>query len=287
MNTVELPAFAKINLTLSVTGRRPDGYHEIVSVMQAVDLHDDVTVSLRADGEIRLQVPDGKFVPEDSRNTAYKAAAAFLKYAGRTDGADIVIQKRIPVRAGLGGGSADAAAVLVGLNQLLETGYTAERLCEIGAAVGTDVPFCILGGAAVATGIGADLRPLPSLPDCSIVVAQPFGNGVSTGEAYARIDAAQSLPPIDQFGMRAAIEKGDLPAVGRRLGNDFEAAFRLPEAAELRQIMDEFRPLGSQMTGSGSAVFAIFSESTTAAACAEKLRQTASEVFVCKPIPPR
>ncbi len=278
---VEAPA--KLNLTLDVNGRRPDGYHEMRSVMQAVDLADIVRLSFRRGNGIRLRLSDPA-LPTDSRNTAHKAAALFLQHTGLNHtGVDIAIDKHIPMQAGMAGGSADAAAVLVGLNALTGAGLDRGALCALGAEVGADVPFCVLGGAADATGIGTALRPLPPLPDCTILVVKP-PVGVSTARAYALVDGAAVTRRPDADAMEAALERGSLAEVGRLLENVFEEAMALPEVAEIRETVAAFPAAGCRMTGSGSAVFALFEQATDAAACAERLRPRYPKSWLCRPV---
>ncbi len=280
--TVRVLAPAKLNLTLDVLGVRADGYHEMKSVMQAVDLYDTVELTAVSHG-ITLTITGSDLVP-DERNTAYKAAIAFLRYVHREDfGVHMVLHKRIPMQAGMAGGSADAAAVLVGLNVLTAAGLSVSQLCEIGATVGADVPFCVMGGAAVASGIGTALDPVVPLTDGWIVAVKPTVN-VSTAEAYRAIDSAQGLPTPDHDGMCRAMAKGDLSRVGALLCNVFEEALALPQVAALLADMRACAPLGCRMTGSGSVVFALFDTEEAAQRCANILSETYNEIYVCRPI---
>jgi len=279
---VRVSAPAKLNLTLDVLGVRADGYHEMKSVMQAVDLCDTVELTETAGG-ITLAIMGSDLVP-DERNTAYKAAAAFLQYIHREEyGVHIDLHKHIPMQAGMAGGSADAAAVLVGMNALTGAGLSTETLCEIGAAVGADVPFCVAGGAAVASGIGTTLQAVTPLVNGYIVAAKPAVS-VSTAEAYRAIDSAVGLPTPDHDGMCAAMAAGDLCRVGALLCNVFENALALPAVSELLDEMRAFSPCGCRMTGSGSVAFALFAEEAAATRCAEVLRENYNEVYICRPI---
>ncbi len=278
---MKITAPAKLNLTLDVLGRRPDGYHEIATVMQAVDLADELTVRRADKPGVRITV-GGSRLPLDHRNTVWKAATAFSARTGQNVGLDIHIQKRIPQQAGMGGGSADAAAALVGLNALTGADLSLTELCALAAKVGADVPFCVMGGAAMATGTGTALSPLTPLADCAIVVAKP-PVGVSTAAAYIAIDSAAWLVPADQAGMRQALAAGDPAAVGSLLHNAFEQALALPQVTALLEEMEAFSPLGCRMTGSGSAVFALFADEDAAARCAETLRRECEQVFICRP----
>lgn len=268
---------AKINLTLDVVGRREDGYHLLESIMQAVDIADTLTAQRAAD----VTLDTAALCPVE-KNTAYRAACAFFAHTGIAGGVHMTLTKRIPQQAGMGGGSADAAATLWALDRLYDTHLSAEELCAIGLTVGADVPFCVMGGAAYVTGIGEGLRPLPSLPDCHIVIAQP-SDGVSTAAAYAAIDKASVSCHPDHTAALAAMERGDLAAVCRRVYNVFEPATAISGVALIRREMERFAPLASQMTGSGSAVFAIFEEERAALACRDALAAVVPTAFVCHP----
>lgn len=286
--TVTVDAPAKINLSLDITGRREDGYHLIETVMQAVDLYDRVTVrQTGAPGTIRLGLMDAR-IPGGPANTAYRAAEAFFVAAEdkgiRNPGISIAINKRIPMQAGLAGGSADAAGTLAALNRLTDARLTDEELCVIGARVGADVPFCIVGGAAFAEGTGTILSPLPSMPDCFIVVAKP-DCGVSTPEAYRRIDSAALRHRPHTSVVADALCAGELDTLSRELCNVFEEALALPEVGAIRQVMRDHGTLGCCMSGSGSAVFGLFEEETGARRCMAALKRDYAEVFLCRPCP--
>ena len=274
--TVHAPA--KINLTLDIVGVRADGYHLLESIFQAVSIYDTVTAEKAED--ITLDAP-GCDCPVE-KNTAYKAAVAFFAAAGIEGGAHLTLTKRIPQQAGMGGGSADAAGVLWALDALYETGMTAEQLCEIGLTIGADVPFCVKGGTAFVTGIGEGLQPLPSLPDCYIVIAQPQ-EGISTKEAYAAVDNAVIANRPDNGAAIAALKAGDLSAVCRQAVNVFEVATKLEGVTDIRRKMEVYAPLCSQMTGSGSCVFAIFEDEGAATACVKELKKDYPTAFVCHP----
>ncbi len=278
--SVTVHAPAKINLTLDIVGTREDGYHLLESIFQSVSIYDTVIARKRWSKGIALNAPACECPVE--KNTAYKAAVAFFAYTGLKKGVHLSLTKRIPTQAGMGGGSADAAGVLVALNKLFKTNLSTAQLCEIGLTVGADVPFCIVGGTAYITGIGEKIRPLPPLPDCFIVIAQP-AEGISTKEAYAAVDNAQILTRPDNAAAIAALEAGDLAGVCKQAVNVFETATRLQGVADIRQRMQTFSPLCSQMTGSGSCVFAIFEDSATAEACVVHLQKDYPTAFVCRP----
>ena len=276
--TVHAPA--KINLTLDIVGTRADGYHLLESVFQSVSIYDTVVVKTKWGKSITL-VADGCDCPAE-KNTAYKAAEAFFRYTGLKKGVNITVEKHIPQQAGMGGGSADAAAVLWALNLLFDTRLTTEQLCEIGLTVGADVPFCVLGGTAYVTGIGEGLQPLPPLPDCYIVVAQP-DEGISTKEAYAAVDNAVITCRPDNQSAIACLFAGDLEGVCAQAVNVFEVATELEGVKDIRRRMEAFSPLCSQMTGSGSCVFAIFENTEAAGACLADLKQDYPTATVCQP----
>lgn len=280
MSEVTVIAPGKINLTLDIVGTRPDGYHLLESIFQSVDICDVVTVRKQLRRRITLDAP-GCDCPME-KNTAYQAAVAFLNFTGLNQGVHLTVTKHIPQQAGMGGGSADAAGVLVALNKLFKTNLTTAQLCEIGLTVGADVPFCVMGGIAYVTGIGEGLRPLPPLPDCAIVIAQP-AEGISTKEAYAAVDNADILARPDNAAAIAALEAGDLQGVCAQAINVFESATHLEGVKDIRLRMEAFHPLCSQMTGSGSCVFAIFENEDDAEACLENLQADYPTSFICFP----
>lgn len=278
---IEAPA--KINLTLDILGRRPDGFHELRTVMQSVSLCDRLSVCVNGTGEIRVFC-DRPEVPRGPENTVFRAAEAFFQETGLSGrGADIAIEKRVPSRAGLGGGSADAAAVLRALDRLCRTGLTLRELTEIGLSAGADVPFCTVGGTALAEGMGERLTPLPPLPSCGIVICKP-ADGLGTKEAYDALDASGALPSDDTGPMLEALEKRDLPSAAGLLGNGFEKASRTTETAEIEKAMLAAGSLGACRTGTGSAVFGLFPGREEAARCRDLLAAGYGEVFCCFPL---
>lgn len=276
--SVTVHAPAKINLTLDIVGVRADGYHLLESLFQSVSVYD--TVMAEKAESITLDAPACDCPVE--KNTAYKAAKAFFEATGIEGGVHLTLQKRIPTQAGMGGGSADAAGVLVALDALYETHLSKERLCEIGLTIGADVPFCVMGGTAYVTGIGEGLRPLPPLPECYIVVAQPQ-EGISTKEAYAAVDNAVITCRPDNQSAIAYLFVGDLEGVCSQAVNVFEVATELEGVKDIRRKMEAFSPLCSQMTGSGSCVFAIFDNRESAGACLADLKKDYPTAFVCQP----
>lgn len=282
MKTLTLKAPAKLNLTLDVLGKREDGYHEMRMVMTSVSLADEVTLTI-APGEGTTLSTDLGFLPVDGRNLAVLAAERLREATGADWGKlDISLRKRIPVCAGTAGGSSDAAAVLRGLNQLAGLGLSGEELAGIGERVGADVPYCVLGGTALAEGIGEKLTPLPPLPECWAVLVKP-NFSVSTPELFARIDGQRLHGRPDTAGMLEALKAGDLPGVARRLYNVFEEV--LPKRR--REIVEEVKSelvdrgaLGACMTGTGSMVYGLYAGEEKAAQAYEALKKTWPETFI-------
>lgn len=274
---------AKINLSLDVVGKRNDGYHLVKMVMQAVDLYDIVTVHSSDDEKITLECSN-RNVPCDSSNIAYRAADEFFKYTGiKNTGVVIKIDKRIPMQAGLAGGSTDGAAALVALNKLFDARLTLDKLAEIGARIGADVPFCIYGGTMSAEGIGTVLKPISPLPTCYFVIVKP-NISVSTKEAYALTDKRIDIGTPSTDILLTAIKDGDINDICRSLHNDFEAVLQL---SDVNKIHEDFRAngaLGSCMSGSGSAVFGIFTSEADAHICANAMKDRYEFVCVCSPI---
>ncbi len=278
---ITINAYAKINLTLDIIGKRADGYHLLRMVMQSVSLCDELMLTQGEPG-IYVNCSRGDLICDKS-NTAYKAAAAFFAYAGVKPNVAIAIQKKIPSQAGLGGGSADAAAVLLALNRMFQTGYSKEVLCKIGLQVGADVPFCIMGGTALAEGIGEKLTVLPALPTCHIVICKP-PVGVDTKKAYALADSVVKTDSTYSAAMLNAIQVADLQVIASNLGNEFERVMHLAEVTRIKNVMESMGALGACMTGSGSAVYGIFDDFSKAAAGKAALAEKYTEVFLCEPV---
>ena len=278
-------ANAKINLSLDVLGKREDGYHIVEMIMQSVSLHDTVTVSKENDGEIRI-ICGSSEVPEDDSNIAARAARAFFETANiQNPGITVRIKKRIPVAAGLAGGSADGAAVIVLLNELFGTGFSDEELADIGEKVGADLPFCVTGGTMLARGTGGLLTPLPPMPDCYIVISKPE-MGISTAAAYAKIDSAELNCRPDTEKLSEAICARELGEVAEGLCNVFESALddeQWKTVAEIKRIMLKNGALGACMSGSGPSVFGIFDDKADASDCADELEELHAQTYVCRP----
>lgn len=273
MRRLYTKAYAKLNLSLDITGLRPDGYHELIMVMQTTTLYDNVALERLTEADGIRSHSNLRYIPNDNRNLAVKAASAFFEYTGIRSGVSINIKKNIPVGSGMGGGSADAAAVLRGLNQMHGFPLDRKALEDLGATVGSDVPFCIAGGTQLAEGRGEILKDLPPLPDCSIVICKPAFS-ISTPELYRRIDDTEILHHPDTPALLRGLEAGDLKLVAENMYNVFEETplEQFVTVRKIRQCLSEHGALGSMMTGSGSAVFGIFEDAEKAARAQEDLK---------------
>ena len=271
--TVREKAYAKLNISLDVCGRRPDGYHEMVMPMQTVSLCDELT--LRFEGEGVRARSNLRYVPGDERNLAVRAAKRYLEAAGEAEpGLLIELNKRIPVGAGMGGGSADAAAVLRALNRAYGDPLSARELCAAGEEVGSDVAFCLLGGTALASGRGEILQPLKALPPCAFVVCKPDFS-ISTPELFRKLDEAKLSCHPDTEGLLDALEKGDLDGLCRRMYNVFEDVpdRRMRTIRAAKGALLDCGALGALMTGTGSAVFGVFRDAAAAEKACETLKR--------------
>lgn len=277
-------AYAKINLSLDVTGKRPDGYHEVRMIMQTVDISDTLTFE-KTDEGISIDV-GGSDLPADEDNLIYKAAKAVMDKCGIGGGVKISLDKNIPIAAGMAGGSSDAAATLRGVNRLFDCGLSMDELRELGVKIGADVPYCVEGGTVLAEGIGEKLTKLTQLPEYTLAVAKP-GKGVSTGNIYKALDEIFddiSHPDVD--AMLSAMKT--CPGTGflKYLGNVLEYVTEplCSEIGMIKKIFDEGGSLGTLMTGSGPTVFAFYESREGAAAAVEKVRKAGlspeSESFV-------
>ncbi len=271
MRTVTEAAYAKVNLTLAVTGRRADGYHTIESLFQSVSLCDKLTLERRESG---FALNDVERIPA-GENIIARADRLLRRECPALGGVAVTLEKNIPTQAGLGGGSTDAAAYLRGMDRLYGLGLGRERLRALAAELGADVPFCINGGTAVATGIGEMLTPVESHLPLWLVITKPKA-GCSTPAMYRRIDErGESLRQRFTTQEAAkALEKGDLAGLCGSLYNVFEEVTALPELNEIRRELRQSGALAALMTGSGSAVFGIFPEEDMARAAAEKMAES-------------
>lgn len=286
MPTLDTLAYAKLNLSLDVLGKRSDGYHEMYMVMQTVDLCDRLRLETGTGRPLSMRSNLG-FLPADGRNLA-AAAALRLGEEMQTDfgGLSITLDKSIPVCAGLAGGSADAAAVLRGLNDLAGLGLSPERLEETGAKVGSDVPYCVRGGTALAQGRGEVLTDLAPLPACHVVLCKPAFS-VPTPELFARLDGVRLRRRPDTRGLISALAAGDLAGAARRMYNVFEDALPPRRAAEIQRLktaLIQQGALGASMSGTGSAVFGLFDDDGTARRAAEALSQLCPSCFLARTV---
>ncbi|MBO5564148.1 MAG: 4-(cytidine 5'-diphospho)-2-C-methyl-D-erythritol kinase [Lachnospiraceae bacterium] len=279
-------AYAKLNLVLDVTGKRADGYHLIRTVMHTIDLADDLTFS-KNDGERNLLfLEKDSIVSEDALslkkdNLILRAANLMQERFALPQKADIRLRKKIPLAAGMAGGSADAAATLLGLNELFCCNATQEELQEMALQLGADVPYCLRGGCALAEGIGEELTMLPSLEGVPVVIAKPEG-GISTADIYRRLDAVKDPehPPVD--AAVEAIRKKDIPSLALAAGNILEAVCRqsVPVIGEIEKSLIEEGAQISRMTGSGPTVFGIFADTEQAEKAAKALKASFPDLFV-------
>lgn len=272
---VSVRAYAKINIFLDILGKLENGYHSLFMVMQSVDLYDRVTIEETAAG-INLFC-DAEGIPLDERNTAYQAAKVFFEYTKLKKGIYITIEKKIPHDAGLAGGSADAAGVLVALNKLYNTGLTTQELCRLGLKVGSDVPFCIVGGTCLVQNTGGVITSLPPLKRCRVVLVKPDMN-VSTADAYAESDKVYLYHP-DSIKMLDACEKSDFDAICRYSANVFEQVIEVPDRIEIKRIMRENNASVYQMSGSGPTVFGIFKGAADTRKAVKLLKEQYTRVF--------
>ncbi|MEG1879093.1 MAG: 4-(cytidine 5'-diphospho)-2-C-methyl-D-erythritol kinase [Pseudoflavonifractor sp.] len=283
---LELSAHGKLNLSLDVLGRRADGYHDLRMVMQSVVLSDAVRIQVGTGAPLRVST-NRSFLPNDERNLAAIAARRFADATGCDfGGISIHIQKEIPVCAGMGGGSSDAAAVICGLDELMETHLSAAALEEIGAAVGSDVPYCVRGGTTLALGRGELLRDLPTLPTCHAVLCKP-NFPVSTPELFAAIDGVKLRHHPDTTGLCQALAAGDLPRVAQRMYNVFEAALpprRREEVSAIKALLIAHGALGASMSGTGPTVFGLFADKVAAQSAYEELARSYRECFLTKTV---
>lgn len=282
MREVTEKAYAKINISLDVTGKRSDGYHDMLMVMQTVTLCDNVTVEL-VETEKSYAICNLPFVPGDERNLTVRAANKFFEKLGRQGAAKITLKKLIPVGAGMAGGSSDAAAVIRALNTLCGKPLDRAGLEELAAEIGSDVAFCVSGGTALASGRGEILTPLPPMPDCSIVICKPDFS-ISTPELFRKLDSVKLRCHPDTAGIKDALNEGNLLKLARRMYNVFEDVpdRRFNTVAEIKSGLLDHGALGAVMTGTGSAVFGIFSDAQTAENAAEAMKKNYSCCFVSK-----
>lgn len=285
-------AYAKINLHLDITGILPDKYHAVRTVMQSISLYDNVSVTLTGEKEFFAECNvDG--VPTDDKNIAVRAARIFAQECEYSGGARITIEKKIPMAAGMAGGSADAAATLLCMNTLLCEPFTEEKLLEIGARLGADVPFCIRCGTAYADGKGDILHGFPGLPEDIIIVAACGGEGVSTPQAYGLLDSVfncfEGYEPRPTEPLAASLESSDKYAFCKELFNIFEAPIMKirPVVSQIKGAMLEEGASRAMMSGSGPSVFGVFKEKESAERAALKIKEMGYFAQLCSPVSKR
>lgn len=270
---LELKAYAKVNLGIDVIGKRPDGYHEVRMLMQTVKLYDRITMEKNDSGNIILST-NLPYLPVNEKNLVYRAIDMILNAYGITDGVTASIVKRIPVAAGMAGGSSDAAAAFVGMNQLFHLGITQQELMDYGVKLGADIPYCIMRGTALSEGIGEILTPLPPIPNCWFLIVKPTFS-MSTKFVYENLHLDEIAVHPDIDGMKEALYQRDLIGVTDRMENILEQVTKkhYPAIGEIKDIMRKEGALNALMSGSGSTVFGIFKSKETAekaaAACHE------------------
>ena len=277
---IKIRAHAKINLSLDIVGKRENGYHDLCMVMQSIRLADEITLKPQKDISVRC---DLKFLPSDDRNIAYRAARLFMEEIGTNAGIGIQIKKQIPVGGGLGGGSADAAAVLMGLNHMHGFPVPFERLLEIGLSCGADVPFCMTGGTCLAEGLGEKLTALPPMPHCHILLLRPQFP-LSTKKIFSLVDMQKINFHPDTKGIINALHNRDLEGISVRLFNCLEDFVPRPEITEYKRLLLAENADAALMTGSGSVVYGIFRSLEKATVAKEKFAKMGLRPYLTAPI---
>lgn len=282
-------AYAKINLGLDVTGRREDGYHIVRMIMQNVDIYDTLTFEKNDLGKIRLTA-NKDTIPTDEHNLIYKVCALLMEKYDIKEGVDVHLEKRIPVAAGMAGGSTDGAAAFYGMKELFALPITKEEMCEMAVKLGADIPYCIMGGTMLSEGIGEVLTALPDMPDCYILVGKPDIN-VSTGWVYTELDSKEIEFHPDIDGMCDAIGSGDLGGVCQRLSNVLEPVTKSKYdiIGKIEALMEDCGAVRSIMTGSGPTVFGIFDDEAKLKQAYDKVKESGycPELFMSKPVNPK
>ena len=270
MEKIIKKAYAKINLGLDVIRKLPNGYHEVKMIMQTVDIYDTLTIS-KLESNIELSVGEAK-LPLDENNLIYKAARLIFERAKVNCGAKILLEKRIPIAAGMAGGSADAAATLVGLNELYQFGFSIVELKEMAVKLGADVPYCIEGGTALSEGIGEILTPIPAPPESIVLIAKPEIE-VSTQYVYENLKLKEDMVHPDINKIQKSIVEGDLEGIADNLGNVLETVTipRYPIIQEIKNTMLDCEAMAALMSGSGPTVFGLFREEVQAKEAKERL----------------
>ncbi len=274
MDEMTLKALAKINLGLDVIRRREDGYHEVSMIMQTINMYDQLTIKKTKDSGVKIHT-NLRYLPVNENNLVYKAAVLLQEEFGIKEGVEVDLSKRIPVAAGMAGGSTDCAAMLYGMNRMFELGLSAKELMTRGAKLGADVPYCIMRGTALAEGIGEVLTPLPPMVKCAVLIAKPSVS-VSTKWVYQNLKLDETTVHPDIKQQIEDIKKKDLAAICRDMGNVLQDVTipSYPVIGELKEKMIEYGAIGSMMSGSGPTVFGLFESMDTAKRAKERLRET-------------
>ena len=279
---MKVKAAAKINLMLDILKKLDNGYHSLFMIMQSVDLYDTVSVEKNSENKIIIKC-DTDGVPCNEKNIAYKCAVAFFDALSIDDrGITIEIEKEIPMAAGTAGGSADGAAVIYCLDKIYNTNLSTKELCEIGAKVGADIPFSLVGGTAIALGTGTIIAPVKDLPECYIVLCKP-DQDVSTPEAYAEFDSLNRVRHLDRISMVDAVADGDYYKICKLCGNVFEQAVEVPKRPHIKGVMRKSGADACVMSGSGPTVYGIFNDRDKAEDAYDKLSKKYDSVYLCKP----
>lgn len=279
---ISIKAAAKVNLMLDLTAVLENGYHSIYTVMQSIGLFDTITVETTYSDKITLSCSD-ESMPTDNKNTAWKATEFFFEHIGsEIKGVNIHIDKNIPSQAGMAGGSADAAAVIVALDKLFNTNLREEELLSIGEKVGADVPFCILGGTRLCLNKGEVMAKLPDFNPCYMVIVKP-DQGVSTKEAYSNYDSAQWIRHPDNEGFLFAATTKDFDTMCKKAANVFEQVVEVSDRVKIKSVMRNHNAKLAMMTGSGAAVFGVFVTKQDAENCKKELNDAFSSVFIAEP----
>ncbi|MEG3028879.1 MAG: 4-(cytidine 5'-diphospho)-2-C-methyl-D-erythritol kinase [Oscillospiraceae bacterium] len=280
MKEVNVIAPAKLNLSLDVVGVDSKGYHLLDMVMQSVSVFERLTLVQQDTISI---TSNAKFIPTDEKNTAVKAAMNFFEYTKLKGGVHIHVRKAVPIKAGMAGGSADAAGVIVGLDHMYGTKLTMEQMCEIGIVTGSDVPFMLRGGTKRVKGTGEIILPAPPMPPCYFVICMP-AKGVSTPQAFAAYDTLGEKVKVDTDSLMGAIKHKKLTDIAKYMANDLEKAAGSPDTQPIKEKLLELGALGSLMTGSGSAVFGLFDDEKKAEAAVMYFRGQVKSAFLARPV---
>lgn len=275
MNQIELRALAKINLGLDVLGRRENGYHDVRMIMQSVYLYDEVKIEKKDAPGIEVAT-NLKFLPVDRDNIAYKAAELLKEEFHISQGIKITLKKHIPVAAGLAGGSSNAAAVLFGMNRMFRLHLSQQDLMERGVRLGADVPYCIMRGTVLAEGIGEELKTLPAMPKCTVLLAKPSVS-VSTKTVYEALDSKEIIKHPDIDGIIDALKRQDLRQIASCMGNVLEDVTipMHPVISKIKSEMMEAGAIGAMMSGSGPTVFGLFESRAAARTAQRRIREKA------------